>query len=557
MARSPAALFRSRWLLYGLGLAGLVGGTLLLCGTSLDVWISSLFYTPARPDHWSMEYHPVFQLLYKYGTLPVYLIALASGVLLLLSPAVVRLRSWRRRLGVVLLTVVVAPWLVTNLVLKDHWGRARPRDCTVFGGRFDYRPVWRPGPPVEGPSFPSGHAAMAFSMFSLAFLFRRRRRLGRLVGAGGATYGAFMGAVRVIQGAHFTSDVLWSAGITLGAALILHDLVFRLPGAEVRDEARHPDWFQGPWRIVSRARLIWCLAGGFLALMVSGGGFLLSQQVKVITRYNWFEAASPLTPVTLDVRSPRAHVSVSLDDTRGEYNNRPPKWVVDIQSDVRYTGLPWHGIRDGVTSRRKNGRLEIVYRRRTAGVFLTLSAELRIVLRAGRRFSLRIRTDRGAVRLALGGGPKARLGPVTIQTRSGRIKVRLGPGMALTGPWRIESDRGDVRLDLRDVTFPNLFWGRVESGRGDVRLDWTQGRRLGGGAALAVATRRGDIDFQGRFKAGPALAAGSVRGRVRSIPGRSGPGGWWAPALAGGAVVDLTAGQGDVRLDVGGIGQRP
>jgi membrane-associated PAP2 superfamily phosphatase len=42
---------------------------------------------------------------------------------------------------------------------------------------------------------------------------------------GGLVYGCIMGMARIIQGGHFLSDVLWSAGFVYLTALVLADLL--------------------------------------------------------------------------------------------------------------------------------------------------------------------------------------------------------------------------------------------------------------------------------------------------------------------------------------------
>ena len=63
-------------------------------------------------------------------------------------------------------------------------------------------------------SFPSGHAAVAFYLIAPAFLVHGRRpRLANSLLTLGFLFGACMSITRVVQGGHFASDVMWSAGI--------------------------------------------------------------------------------------------------------------------------------------------------------------------------------------------------------------------------------------------------------------------------------------------------------------------------------------------------------
>jgi membrane-associated PAP2 superfamily phosphatase len=562
MFRFPAALSGSRWLLYGGGLAVLVVGTILLCATPLDVWISSLFYTPGGRDRWSLEHNFIFQIIYKYGTWPTYALALVSGALLLLSLAVVRLRAWRRRLAVAFLTVVIGPWLLTNLVLKENWGRPRPRELKVFGGRWDYRPVWRPGPSAEGPSFPSGHAAMAFGLFGAVFLLRRRRP-ARWVGAGLAGYGTLMGLVRIVQGAHFASDVLWSAGITLGSSLILHDLVFRLPGSEGRDRKRHPEWFSGPWRIDSFRRLAWSAGAALAVAAATAAGLILTNEGKVVTRYNQWRAGPGIERVVVRIFTGRATVKVRLDDTRGENNHRPKDWVVDIQTVVRYVGPPWVDLKDRADIKRRGRTAVVTYRRRTSGWFLSLRATTEVRLNPQRPVELLIRTERGQVELDVGRRLAVRLGPLAMASRSGRINLRLGPKTLMTGPWTIGSDRGPLSLVLRDVRTVGLASCRLFAPRSPVEMTWRQGRALGGRLTIVALGGVASVRFKARLAPGLVgldLGARSREGRVRATIDRhvSTP----APSVwrlgsgdQGRAAVTLFTTRGEVRLDLGAIGQ--
>lgn len=107
--------------------------------------------------------------------------------------------------------LVVGPGVVANLVLKDNLGRARPRDVVEFGGSKAFTPPLVPS--RECPrncSFVSGEASSMFAaFFALALLLPQHRR-GLLVA--GLASGILAGAVRILQGGHFLSDVLF-AGI--------------------------------------------------------------------------------------------------------------------------------------------------------------------------------------------------------------------------------------------------------------------------------------------------------------------------------------------------------
>jgi lipid A 4'-phosphatase len=225
---------------YAALLAVLAGGTVLLSGTGLDLWISSLFFAPGAGGGWPLKQTAVIRVVNQYGSWPTYALAVAGGVLLLLGLGLVRFRAWWRPGAVILLTIVLGSWLIPEHLVKPQWGRPRPLQVTAFGGTQKYRPVWRPGPPAEGKSFPSGFASMAFGLIGLAYLFPRRPRRGRAAAAGAIAWGSLMGLARIVQGAHFASDILWSGGLAVATALVLGDLVFRPAAAPPRAGPGHP-----------------------------------------------------------------------------------------------------------------------------------------------------------------------------------------------------------------------------------------------------------------------------------------------------------------------------
>jgi membrane-associated PAP2 superfamily phosphatase len=73
-----------------------------------------------------------------------------------------------------------------------------------------------------GGSFASGHAAMGFYLLVPYFLLRRRApaRAAALLVVGLA-FGTLVGLARMVQGAHFPSDVLWALGFVYLTALAL------------------------------------------------------------------------------------------------------------------------------------------------------------------------------------------------------------------------------------------------------------------------------------------------------------------------------------------------
>lgn len=121
-------------------------------------------------------------------------------------------------------TLAVGSGLLVNAGLKEHWGRARPRDVARFGGERAFTPAFVPADQcADNCSFVSGHSSFVFAFFSLALLARRRARAIALV----AVLGAGAGLGRVMQGAHFASDVVFSGVFLFLVAWGLHRLLYR------------------------------------------------------------------------------------------------------------------------------------------------------------------------------------------------------------------------------------------------------------------------------------------------------------------------------------------
>jgi lipid A 4'-phosphatase len=120
--------------------------------------------------------------------------------------------------------LIVGPGVVANLILKDNLGRARPRDVIELGGTKVFSPPLVPSQECQrNCSFVCGEAASMFApFFALVLLFPRYRR-SLFVAA--LTTGLLAGAVRMMQGAHFLSDVLF-AGIFMALTVSLLHVVF-------------------------------------------------------------------------------------------------------------------------------------------------------------------------------------------------------------------------------------------------------------------------------------------------------------------------------------------
>ena len=155
-----------------------------------------------------------WNFLYDYAWIPAFLLAGLAGVALLGGLFVTNLAPLKKQTLFLLLLLAIGPGLLVNVALKDHLGRARPREIHEFGGQYPFTQIWLHGHSGKNSSFPSGHAAVAFYLMAPWFVLRRRSRIQASCWlAGGLAYGCLVGTARILQGGHFLLDVIWAGGL--------------------------------------------------------------------------------------------------------------------------------------------------------------------------------------------------------------------------------------------------------------------------------------------------------------------------------------------------------
>lgn len=219
--------FRQGWILVGgigvfLAIASWVG-----IQWDLDRTISSRFYSPEQG--WFLRDSQPWKFLYEYGTIPGLLLTIGSLVLWFITLGNSRFGKWNRHFLLIFLVAFIGGGVIVNAFLKDYWGRPRPREIQDFGGKWSYKHVIQPGTPGQGHSFPCGHCTMGYLFVTFVF-FREHSRLLAYLGSGfGFLYGILMSIGRVVQGAHFSLDALWSLGVITLVSIIIYFFVLRIP----------------------------------------------------------------------------------------------------------------------------------------------------------------------------------------------------------------------------------------------------------------------------------------------------------------------------------------
>ncbi len=157
--------------------------------------------------------------------LPVGVCLAALGVALG-SHVFPRWRPWRAPAWSLAAALALGPAVVTQL--KSMTAAHCPWDLRDFGGyasfAADYAGSWWVSSRANaGRCLPSGHAGAGFCLLGLYFFgWAAGRPRWRWTGlAAGSVAGLSFGFIRVVQGAHFPSHVLWAAVVCwLAAALV-------------------------------------------------------------------------------------------------------------------------------------------------------------------------------------------------------------------------------------------------------------------------------------------------------------------------------------------------
>lgn len=187
-----------------------------------DLQISNYFYMPGK----GFSQLPHFHWIFTYGPWPGLTLSIGSFALFLLSYGMTSLKRWRNPALLLTLTMAIGSGLIVHVLLKDHWGRPRPKQIEQFGGKQQFRPYYRPNffeQKEPAKSFPCGHCSTGFYFFALALIAKRsgNKRLFYSTLLLALLLGAGLSLARIAQGGHFLSDVLISGLIMWLTAYVL------------------------------------------------------------------------------------------------------------------------------------------------------------------------------------------------------------------------------------------------------------------------------------------------------------------------------------------------
>jgi len=172
------------------------------------------------------------------------------------------LRPWRPVLWALVATLCLIPLAIGQL--KHHTALPRPYNLSLFGGYAAYPLHWWAASRAEaGGALPSSHAGAGYALLVLYFcgwaLDRPRLRWGGLALGIGA--GLLFSTVRILQGAHFLSQTLWSAALVwlLASVLFLPLVANRRRAAPARPRSLDAAWTRLTGVQVRRRHTLWGL----------------------------------------------------------------------------------------------------------------------------------------------------------------------------------------------------------------------------------------------------------------------------------------------------------
>jgi lipid A 4'-phosphatase len=182
----------------------------------LDLEIERFFYNMnSDPSHRFIS-NNFTHFMYEFGTIPAWIVVSIASIMLLLSYTKRKWKSCYNPSLVLLLTVAIGAGFITHALLKDQWGRPRPKQVIEFGGIQEFRPFWKPNffdQPEPSKSFPCGHCTMGFFFFALALVGKRIQN-NALFWTGiilAFSLGIALSLARMMMGGHFLSDTIMSA----------------------------------------------------------------------------------------------------------------------------------------------------------------------------------------------------------------------------------------------------------------------------------------------------------------------------------------------------------
>lgn len=208
-----------------IGAVAVVAGIVFLSKPDLDLIASGVFYKGGgefvgQSDLWIIVLRNLF-IVFFWAC-----VALAiAGLVITRKPGSSWLGFAAPHWLFLAICLGVGPGLVANVMFKDQWGRARPKQVVEFGGSKTFTPpilIARQCP--RNCSFVSGEASSTYIPFYAAAVMLPQAAVPLVVT--GTVMGLVAGGVRMAQGGHFLSDVIFAGVFMALTVLIIRRVMF-------------------------------------------------------------------------------------------------------------------------------------------------------------------------------------------------------------------------------------------------------------------------------------------------------------------------------------------
>jgi membrane-associated PAP2 superfamily phosphatase len=222
---------------------GVVTGLVFGFFPHLDLQISGLFYDPQTRDFtlrhrvllgessWPAQLRNAAMWIVAALAIPA---GIALGAKCFLPNS--RMRVPGRAIVFLLASIALAPGLLVNVVLKEHWDRPRPVAVQEFNGPDRFVAWWDPrGACRHNCSFVAGEASGAFWTLAPAALAPAPARIFAYAAA--LAFGSAVGALRMAFGGHFFTDVVFAGVFTFLIIWLVHAALYRWRRTAIADAA--------------------------------------------------------------------------------------------------------------------------------------------------------------------------------------------------------------------------------------------------------------------------------------------------------------------------------
>jgi lipid A 4'-phosphatase len=195
----------------------LLSSLLLLKFPAIDIYISTMFFDTTfylGEQRW--------QRWFRDGLVYFLSLSMLSVVGIYFFNRLLKRNVWRvdgKKICFLFLVLILGAGLIVNVIFKDNFGRARPRDIHEFGGSKQFTPAFIVSTQCyTNCSFSSGEGAGGFFSLALALALTRKRACF----VGGLALGSLVSFSRIASGAHFFSDTI----VSFFVMLIITDVLY-------------------------------------------------------------------------------------------------------------------------------------------------------------------------------------------------------------------------------------------------------------------------------------------------------------------------------------------